>query len=117
MGNPDQEQSSLLIDANVILEFLLGQPRQDESLSLLQLTRNGSVTAWVMSYAVHSIEYILYREGNLTALRNFLELLQSSVGLTMYESSPAEDLTALTFTKKADAQFQLDFDDALHYAT
>src|SRR6266705_1751926 len=79
MGNPDQEQSSLLIDANVILEFLLGQPRQDESLSLLKLTSNGSVTAWVMSYAVHSIEYILYREGNLTALRNFLELLQSSV--------------------------------------
>ena len=35
----------------------------------------------------------------------------------MYESSPAEDLTALTFTKKSDAAFQLDFDDALHYAT
>jgi predicted nucleic acid-binding protein len=38
-------------------------------------------------------------------------------GLTIYESSPAEDLAALTFTKKAAAQFQLDFDDALHYAT
>ena len=117
MGNPDQEQSSLLIDANVILEFLLAQPHQDESLSLLKLTSNGSVTAFVMSYAVHSIEYILYREGNLTALRTFLELLQSSLGLTIYESSPTEDLAALTFTKKADAQFQLDFDDALHYAT
>ncbi len=117
MGNGDQEQSSLLIDANVILEFLLGQPRQDESLSLLKLTSNGSVTAFVMSYAVHSIEYILYREGKLTALRTFLELLQSSLGLTIYESSPSEDLVALAFTKKADAQFQLDFDDAFHYAT
>jgi hypothetical protein len=43
------------------------------------------VRAFVMSYAVHSSEYMLYREGNLTALRTFLELLQSSVGLTMYE--------------------------------
>ena len=117
MGNGDQEQAALLIDANVILEFLLARPRQDECLTLLKLTSDGSVTAFVMSFAVHSIEYILYREGNLTALRNFLELLQSSVGLTMYESSPTEDLAALTFTKKAEAQFQLDFDDALHYAT
>jgi uncharacterized protein len=70
-----------------------------------------------MSYAVHSIEYMLYREGDLTILRTFLELLQSSVGLTVYDSNPAEDLFALDFTKKADAAFQLDFDDALHYAT
>jgi uncharacterized protein len=75
------------------------------------------VRAFVMSYAVHSIEYMLYREGDLTILRTFLELLQSSVGLTVYDSSPAEDLAALAFTKKADAAFQLDFDDALHYAT
>lgn len=117
MGSGDQEKSSLLIDANVILEFLLAQPRQHECLALLKRTSNGSVTAFVMSYAVHSIEYILYREGKLTALRRFLELLQSSVGLTIYESSPTEDLAALAFTKKADATFQLDFDDALHYAT
>ena len=117
MGNPDQEQSSLLIDANVILEFFLAQQYQDECLALLKLTSNGSVTAFVMSYAVHSIEYMLYREGDLTALRTFLELLRSSMGLTVYDSSPSEDLAALAFTKKADAQFQLDFDDALHYAT
>ena len=117
MGNRDQEQPELLIDANVMLEFLLGRQRQEESLSLLKLTSTGSVTAWMMSYAVHSIEYMLYREGDLTALRNFLELLQSSAGLTVYDSSPSEDLAALDFTKKADASFQLDFDDALHYAT
>jgi predicted nucleic acid-binding protein len=117
MGNGDQEQASLLIDANVILEFLLARQRQDECLALLQLASDGKVNALVMSYAVHSIEYMLYREGSLTALRTFLELLQASVGLTVYESSPAEDLTALAFTKKAEAPFQLDFDDALHYAT
>ena len=117
MGNPDQEQSALLIDANVILEFLLARPHQDESLSLLKLTSSGRVRAFVMSYAVHSIEYMLYRDGDLTALRNFLELLRSSRGLTMYDANPAEDLAALAFTKKADAKFQLDFDDALHYAT
>jgi predicted nucleic acid-binding protein len=117
MGNGDQEQAALLIDANVILEFLLDRPHQDECVALLQRTSNGSVTAFVMSYAVHSIEYMLYREGNLAALRTFLALLQSSVGLTMYESSPTEDLAALAFTKKAEAPFQLDFDDALHYAT
>jgi predicted nucleic acid-binding protein len=70
-----------------------------------------------MSYAVHSIEYMLYREGDLTALRTFLELLRSSLGLTVYASNPAEDLAALDFTKKADAAFGLDVDDALHYAT
>jgi predicted nucleic acid-binding protein len=70
-----------------------------------------------MSYAVHSIEYMLYREGDLSALRNFLDLLRSSLGLMVYDSNPAEDLAALAFTKKADAEFQLDFDDALHYAT
>ena len=48
---------------------------------------------------------------------NFLVLLQLADGLHIYESNPGEDLAALTFTKKADAQFQLDFDDALHYAT
>ena len=78
MGNPDQEQSELLIDANVILEFLLARSRQEESLSLLKLTSMGSVDVWVMSYAVHSIEYMLYREGELTALRNFLRLLLDS---------------------------------------
>ena len=117
MGNPDQEQPSLLIDTNVILEFLLARPRQEESLSLLKLASTGGVTAWVMSYAVHSIEYILYREGDLTILRNFLQLLRSSLGLMVYDSTPPEDLAALDFTKKADAAFQLDFDDALHYAT
>jgi hypothetical protein len=45
MGNRDQEQSELLIDANVILEFLLARQRQDESLSLLKLTSTGDVTA------------------------------------------------------------------------
>ena len=75
------------------------------------------MTAWVMSSAVHSIDYMLYREGDLTSLRNFLQLLRSSLGLTVYDSNPAEDLLALDFTKKADAQFSLDFDDALHYAT
>ena len=35
----------------------------------------------------------------------------------MYDANPAEDLAALDFTKKADAAFGLDFDDALHYAT
>ena len=117
MGNGNQEQPSLLIDANVILEFLLARQHQDASLSLLKLTSTGGVTAFVMSYAVHSIEYMLYREGDLTALRNFLELLESSHGLTVYDSNAGEDLAALDFTKKADAQFQLDFDDALHYAT
>ena len=117
MGNPDQEQSELLIDANVILEFLLARARQAESLALVKLTSTGDVTAWVMSYAVHSIEYMLYREGDLTALRNFLQLLRSSLGIMVYDSNPAEDLVALDFTKKADAQFQLDFDDALHPAT
>ena len=117
MGNPDQEQSELLIDANIILEFLLARQRQEESLALLKLTSSGAVNAWVMSYAVHSIEYMLYREGDLTSLRNFLELLESSHGLTVYDSNAGEDLAALDFTKKADAQFQLDFDDALHYAT
>jgi uncharacterized protein with PIN domain len=48
---------------------------------------------------------------------NFLDLLRSSLGLMVYDSNPAEDLAALAFTKKADAEFQLDFDDALHYAT
>jgi predicted nucleic acid-binding protein len=115
MGNPDQEQSELLIDANVLLEFLLARSQQEESLALLKLTSRGDVDAWVMSYAVHSIEYMLYREGNLTALRTFLELLRSSLGLMVYDANPAEDLAALAFTKKADAQFQLDFDDALHY--
>jgi uncharacterized protein len=117
MGNPDQEQSELLIDANVMLEFLLARQRQEESLALLKLISTGDVTAWVMSYAVHSIEYMLYREGDLTSLRNFLQLLRSSLGLMVYDSTPPEDLVALDFTKKADAAFQLDFDDALHYAT
>jgi predicted nucleic acid-binding protein len=117
MGNGDQEQPALLIDANVFLGFLLARPRQAECVALLQCTSEGRATAFVMSYAVHSIEYMLYREGKLTALRTFLELFHASVGLTMYDSSPAEDLAALAFTKKAEAPFQLDFDDALHYAT
>ena len=85
MGNRDQEQSELLIDANVILEFLLARQRQEESLALLKLISTGEVTAWVMSYAVHSIEYMLYREGDLTALRNFLQLLRSSLWISHYE--------------------------------
>ena len=117
MGNRDQEQPALFIDANVLLAFLLARQRQEESLALLKLISTGDVTAWVMSYAIHSIEYLLYREGDLTSLRNFLQLLRSSLGLMVYDSTPPEDLAALDFTKKADAAYGLDFDDALHYAT
>jgi len=117
MGNRDQEQPELFIDANVMLEFLLARQRQEESLALLKRISTGDATAWVMSYAVHSIAYMLYREGDLTSLRNFLQLLRSSLGLLVYDSPPPEDLAALDFTKKADAAFGLDFDDALHYAT
>ena len=60
---------------------------------------------------------MLYREGDLTALRTFLELLRSSLGLTVYDANPAENLAALDFTKKADAACGLDVDEALHSAT
>ena len=46
-----------------------------------------------------------------------MQLLRSSLGLMVYDSTPPEDLAALDFTRKADAAFGLDFDDALHYAT
>jgi len=109
----DQEiqGSSLLIDANIFLEFLLEQERASASLALLKEVEEDKRAAYVATFALHSIEVILDRYEKPTTLKKFLFRVAATQGLTVYPTSTEEEQQIVSLTQK----LPLDFDDALHY--
>jgi predicted nucleic acid-binding protein len=116
------QRHAYLLDTNIFLELLLGQERSKECEQLFLRIERGELEAFVLSWALHSIEHLLYtRENKPFLLAHFLRRIQMAAGLDVWPTSIRDELVALTLTKEyrnpsdQGPQTSLDFDDALHY--
>ena len=97
-----------LIDANVVLEVLYKRGRWRESYKLLNAVKKGSLSAYMLHFAVHGISAIL---GKSSLVAKFLLELLTWKGLIVADLSLEEEQTAAELAEK----IGLDFDDGLHY--
>jgi predicted nucleic acid-binding protein len=102
------ESGLILLDTNVFLELLLGQTRAPDCEALLTEVSKGRVEAVVTHFTVHAVEAVL---GSGEPLLTFLRNLDNSLGLTVFETGEADEISAAMLTKRK----SLDFDDALQY--
>jgi len=103
------EETRLLIDSSVLLEFLLNQERADEVAHFFERTPRAAL--YVTDFAFHSVALILVSRKRGEALARFVKDLLVVRGVTLLRLTPDEvvSLTART------AELGLDFDDAYQY--
>ena len=104
-------QKTIVIDTNIFLEFLLEQKRSGECVQLMQMVENNEIEAYITSFALHSIEILLERIHKIDGLKKFLDWIIHTKGLSVYQTSPHEELNIAEMTGATG----LDFDDALQY--
>lgn len=98
----------ILLDTNVLLEFLLGQEKKLDCKRLLEMASSGSLEATVTHFSVHAVEAILGGGEDLAA---FLANLERSTGLYVYETTISDEIAAALLA----VRIKRDFDDALQY--
>ncbi len=98
----------ILLDTNVFLELLLGQSRADDCEALLSAVSKGRIEAVITHFTVHAVEAVL---GSGEPILTFLRNLDNSLGLTVFETGVADEMSAAMLTERE----SLDFDDALQY--
>ncbi|MEM1582570.1 MAG: PIN domain-containing protein [Candidatus Bathyarchaeia archaeon] len=98
----------LLVDTNIFLELFLGQEKADECERFLQKVSAGEIEAAVSKFTVHAIEALL---NDSTLILTFLRNIESSLGLTIYDTSIEEEMAVSMLMDKV----KLDFDDAIQY--
>lgn len=98
----------ILLDTNVFLELMLGQRKAKDCEALLDAVSRGKIEAVVTHFTVHAVEAVL---GSGEPLLTFLRNVENSLGLTVFETGIAEEISAGMLTKA----HSLDFDDALQY--
>jgi predicted nucleic acid-binding protein len=103
------EETRLLIDSSVLLEFLLNQERADEVAQFFERTPRAAF--YVTDFAFHSVALILVSRKRGEALARFVKDLLVVRGVTLLRLTPDEvvSLTARTM------ELGLDFDDAYQY--
>jgi len=99
---------TITVDTSVFIELLLDQARAEESESLLDEIAKGRVNAVVSHFSVHAIEAMLSTEKNLTS---FLKDVESSKGLTVYDTTIADEQSVSILS----AKIGLDFDDSVQF--
>jgi len=87
---------------------MLGQNKAADCETLLDAVSKGRIEAVVTHFSVHAVEAVL-RSGE--PLVRFLRNLENSLGLTVFETGVADEMSAAMLTKRK----SLDFDDALQY--
>lgn len=100
-----------LVDTNIFLEILLGQPRAAECVRFLETVRDGRAAAVVTDFSVHSVCVILERRGCRLFLSRWLDDLSRFQGVTYVQASLAEQAQIADLA----AREGLDFDDAYQY--
>jgi len=101
----------LLVDTNIFLEVMLGQPNRDSCAAFLGLLRDGRRKGVVTDFTIYFIMVILEWAGKLPELGTFLSALSAYKGLTLYSISLEEKLAAV----KLAIEGEFDVDDALQY--
>ena len=99
----------ILIDTNIFLEMLLGRSKAEQCKTLLDMISEGRAESAVTHFSIHSVEAIMRK--NAGELTSFLRALDQTVGLYVFDTTLADEVSAsiLTGTTK------LDFDDAIQY--
>ena len=95
-----------IVDANIILEVLLGQQREDEVKELFQEFTDSEF--YITDFALHSIGVILFHEGDRAGFNKFCQDMVIKGPLSVLNLMENE---ILELKKYAD-NYQLDFDDA-----
>lgn len=96
----------LLIDTNIILELMLQQKKSNECKKFLNSVATGDIEATITHFSVHAIEAIL---ENPEDTRNFLHNINSSIGLSIYDTDISDEIAIALLMKEV----KLDFDDTL----
>ncbi len=100
----------ILVDTNIFLEVLLGRTRADECAVLLNDMSSGDVQGVVTRFSVHAIEAMLGDKSE-EKLTTFLRGLNQTYGLTVHDTSTADEV-AVSLLK---GKIGRDFDDSLQY--
>ena len=100
----------LLIDTNVILEVMLGQPQAHDAQAFLALA--GKHEFHLSNFALHSICQILLRRKLIAPLDSFLKTAIFAGNITVL-SLPPINVADVVDTARL---LSLDFDDAYQYA-
>lgn len=98
-----------LLDTNIWLERLLGQPKANQVGQLLDLIPSDEI--FITDFAFHSLCVILIRLKKQQALLDFVEdlFVGGDVSLVSVPSDKTPELV------KAMKRYKLDFDDAYQY--
>ncbi|MCX6842541.1 MAG: PIN domain-containing protein [candidate division WOR-3 bacterium] len=103
------DETRLLIDSSVLLEFLLNQERADEVARFFERTPRAAL--YVTDFAFHSVALILVSRKRGEALARFVNDLLRVRGATLLKLTPDEVVSLATRTE----ELGLDFDDAYQY--
>jgi predicted nucleic acid-binding protein len=90
------------------MELLLDRDRAEESESLLNAIAQGRVRAVVSHFAIHAIEAMLLNQQKLSA---FLKDVETSKGLTVYDTTVSDEQSVSILSGK----IGLDFDDSVQF--
>lgn len=99
-----------LIDTNIFLEELLGQPHAEACDRFLSSLGESS-PGWVSSFSLHAIEVILDRKGLRGPLGTFLQFISGHPFIHVYATTVLEEREITQVAPR----LRLDFDDALQY--
>lgn len=97
-----------LLDTNIFLELLLNREHASECYQLLKKISAGETEAVVTSFSVHAVCGLLSKPPLVEA---FLSNIVNSLGLSVYPTTPEEELEASVLAEKVG----LDFDDGIQY--
>jgi hypothetical protein len=100
-----------LVDTNVFLEVLLGQPKASECVAFLEAVRDARASAVVTDFTIHSVCVILERRGQRRFVSRWLDDVARFQGLTYVQASLGEQ-SQIARVALAEG---LDFDDAYQY--
>jgi len=99
-----------LVDANILLEVLLGQQKAEVCERALRKFRDGKLKGLMVDFAVDTIVIVMENYGKgADEIRTFLSSLLGYKGLSIYFSSPLDRIAAAGHMR----DHGLDFDDAL----
>jgi len=99
---------TITVDTSVFIELLLDQDRAEESESLLDAIARGRLDAVVSHFAIHAIESMIATPQKLST---FLNDVETSKGLTVYDTTISDEQSASILS----ARIGLDFDDSIQY--
>jgi len=97
------------IDANILLEVMLGQKQADECANFLQKLEKGPPICYLSDFLLYSILLTILRYESPKIAQKFLSIIGSYERVLIYRPT----LLDLNATLNKMLQLNLDFDDAL----